>query len=247
MAGHSKWANIRRRKEAVDAKRGKIFTKLIKEIAVAVKEGGGPDAETNPRLRMAIANAKGANMPKDNIDRAIKKASGADATAYMETTYEGYAPHGIAVFVECTTDNINRTVADVRAIFNKYNGSLSVSGSVDYMFERKSVFSLKEPENFNKDEFELELIDAGAEEVEYEDGYISITGAMEDFGSIQNFLDSKKLELDNSELQRIPTTTVKLSNEEASQVMKMIDALEDNDDVQKVYHNLEVTEEMLEG
>lgn len=244
MAGHSKWANIKHRKGAQDAKRGKIFTKLIKEITVAAREGG-PDEETNPRLRLAIQNAKGQNMPKDNIERAIKKATGADAVDYTELSYEGYAPHGVAVFVETATDNQNRTVASVRSIFTKYGGSLSVSGSVDYMFERKGVFLIKGADDIDRDEIELELIDGGAEEVEFNEDLIHVTCAMEDFGNMQKKVDDLGLEVDNAELQRIPTTTVSLDDNQFQSVMKLIDALEDDDDVQKVYHNLDASEEQL--
>ena len=244
MAGHSKWANIKHRKSAQDAKRGKIFTKLIKEISVAAKEGGG-DVETNPRLRLAIQNAKGANMPKDNIERAIKKAIGADADDYQETTYEGYAPHGVAVFVECLTDNLNRTVSSVRASFNKYGGSLGVNGSVDYMCDRKGSFRILLPENYDEDELTLELIDGGAEDVEFEEESANITSSMEDFGSVNSKLEELGLEVENAELQRIPTTTVTLGDDEFQSVMKLIEALEDNDDVQKVYHNMDITDEQV--
>jgi len=245
MAGHSKWANIKRRKGAQDAKRAKIFTKLIKELTVASKEGG-PDPDANPRLRLAIQNAKGANMPKDTIERAINKGSGADAADYIDLTYEGYAPHGVAVFVECTTDNLNRTVSNVRAIFSKYGGNLGKNGEVEFLFDRKSVFILKAPEGVDQDEFVLELIDAGAEDVEFEEGYVHITGAMEDFGSLQNKLEAMNLETETAELQRIPTTMVELDNEAVVKVMKLIEALEDDDDVAKVYHNMEISEEQME-
>jgi len=244
MAGHSKWANIKHRKGAQDKKRGKIFTKLIKEISVAAREGGG-DPETNPRLRLAIQNAKGQNMPKDNIERAIKKATGDDSVEYFEPTYEGYAPHGVAVFVECATDNQNRTVASVRASFTKHGGSLGVNGSVDYMFDRKGIFLIKKTEGMDEDELSLELIDGGAEEVEFNEEYIHVTSAMEDFGNMQTKVEELGLESESAELERIPTTTVDLGDEEFAQVMKLIDALEDDDDVQKVYHNLEATEEQL--
>ncbi|MGK7388726.1 MAG: YebC/PmpR family DNA-binding transcriptional regulator [Candidatus Cyclobacteriaceae bacterium M2_1C_046] len=244
MAGHSKWANIKHRKGAQDAKRGKIFTKLIKEITVSAREGG-PDPETNPRLRLAIQNAKAQNMPKDNIERAISKAAGADAVEYTEYTYEGYAPHGIAVFVETATDNQNRTVASVRSIFSKYGGSLSVSGSVDYMFERKGVFLINKKEDANQDELTLELIDGGAQEVEFNEDLIHVTCAMEDFGNMQAKVDELGLDVDNAELQRIPTTTLSLTDDQFQSVIKLIDALEDDDDVQKVYHNLEATEEQM--
>ncbi len=246
MAGHSKWANIKHRKGAQDAKRGKIFTKLIKEITVASREGG-PEPDSNPRLRLAIQNAKGQNMPKDTIERAINKGQGNNAADYTELTYEGYAPHGVAVFVECATDNLNRTVSNVRSYFNKSGGSLGKNGSVEFLFERKGVFSLKLPEGgINLEEIELELIDGGMEEMEENEGYLTIYCAMEDFGALQDKLEELKLETEEAGLQRIPTTTVTLSNEQFQSVMKLIDKLEDDDDVQKVYHNLEVTEEQVE-
>lgn len=245
MAGHSKWANIKRRKGAQDAKRGKIFTKLIKEITVAARVGGA-DPEGNPRLRLAIQNAKGVNMPKDNIERAISKGAGADSEDYIETTYEGYASHGVAVFVETTTDNLNRTVSSVRSIFSKYGGSLGTNGSLEFIFDRKGVFSIPLPEGFDLDELTLELIDAGAEDIENADGYLHITCAMEDFGSLQRKLESLNIEAENAELQRVPNTTVELDNEALSTVMKLIDTLEDDDDVQKVYHNIEINEEQAE-
>ena len=175
MAGHSKWANIKHRKGAQDKKRAKQFTRAIKEITVAVKDGGGPDPETNPTLRNAIANAKGVNMPKDTIQRAIKKASGADAENYETVTFEGYGPHGIAIFVECTTDNTNRTVASVRSIFTKGGGSLGTNGSLEFLFDRKGVFLLeKEKLEMDIEALELELIEAGATEVEDNDDILVI-------------------------------------------------------------------------
>lgn len=245
MAGHSKWANIKRRKGAQDAKRGKMFTKLIKEIAVAAREGG-PDVEGNPRLRLAIQNAKGVNMPKDNIERAISKGSDVDAGDYVETTYEGYAPHGVAVFVETTTDNLNRTVASVRSAFAKYGGNLGTNGSLEFIFDRKGVFSVPEPEGMDLDVLTLDLIDAGAEEVELDNGYLNITCSMEDFGSLQRKLDSLSIEPENAELDRIPNTLVALDDEALAKVMKLIEVLEDDDDVQKVYHNIDITEEQME-
>ncbi|UII31997.1 YebC/PmpR family DNA-binding transcriptional regulator [Fulvivirga ulvae] len=245
MSGHSKWSTIKRKKGALDARRGKVFTKLIKEISVAVKEGGA-DPEANPRLRLAIQNAKGQNMPKENIERAIKKSDG-DGADYEELTYEGYAPFGVAVFVECTTDNLNRTVASVRSLFSKYGGSLGVNGSVDYMFERKGIFLIKQREDMDKDEFTLELIDGGAEDVSFNEDYIEVTSAMEDFGNMQEKLDELELEVETAELQRIPTTTVSLDNEQFEGVIKLIDALDDDDDVQKVYHNLEASESQMES
>ena len=172
MAGHSKWANIKRRKGAQDAKRGKAFTKLIKELTVAAKNGGA-DPEANPRLRLAIQNAKGANMPKDNIERAINKGAGSDSEDYIDTTYEGYGSHGVAVFVETTTDNLNRTVSAVRAAFSKYGGSLGTNGSLEFIFDRKGVFTFPEPQGNDLDELTLELIDGGADEIEMADGLFS--------------------------------------------------------------------------
>ena len=245
MAGHSKWANIKRRKGAQDAKRAKIFTKLIKEITVAAKEAGS-DPDGNPRLRLAIQNAKGANIPKDTIERAISKGAGADSEDYIDVTYEGSAPHGVAVFVECTTDNLIRTDAYVRAAFTKHGGSLGKNGSVEYMFDRKGVFIFPQPSSMDEDELTLELIDGGAEDVVFEDGLVQVTSAMEDFGSLQTKLDKLSIEPENAELQRIPTTTVSLDDEALLSVMKLIDVLEDDDDVSKFYHNADVTEEQME-
>lgn len=245
MAGHSKWANIKRRKGAQDAKRSKIFTKLIKEITVAAKEGGD-DPDANPRLRLAINNAKGANMPKDTIERAISKGAGADAESYTETTYEGYATNGVAVFVETMTDNLNRTVAGVRSAFTKHGGSLGTNGSLEFIFDRKGIFDFLVPEGADIDALTLEIIDAGAEEVEVDGGYMSVSCAMEDFGAIQRKLDELGIEAENAELQRIPNTRVPLEDEAFDQVYKLIEALEDNDDVQKVYHNIDATEQQME-
>jgi YebC/PmpR family DNA-binding regulatory protein len=245
MSGHSKWSTIKRKKGAIDAKRGKLFTKLIKEISIAAKEGGG-DPIGNPRLRLAIANAKGNNMPKDNIERAIKKATGSDADQYTESTYEGYASNGVAVFVECLTDNTNRTVSSVRAAFSKYGGNLGTNGSLEFIFDRKGVFNIVQTDGIDEDEFTLEMIDAGAEDVAFEDGYITVTCEMGDFGSIQKKIDELGIEAENAELQRIPNTLVALDDEAFSRVMKLIDVLEDNDDVQKVFHNMDITENQME-
>ena len=243
MAGHSKWANIRHRKGAQDARRAKVFTKLIKEITVAVKSGG-PDAETNPRLRLALQNARGQNMPKDNVERAINKASGADGTEYIETTFEGYGPDGVAVFVECATDNNTRTVANVRSYFRKYGGNLGKDGCLEFVFNRKGIFTL-EDEGLEEDEFTLEVIDGGAEDVEFEDGIVTITTEMEDFGTLQKKLGEMEIEPKEAGLQRIPTTMKEISKDTFETFSKLIDALEDDDDVQKVYHNVEFNEEFM--
>ena len=243
MAGHSKWANIKHRKGAQDKKRAKIFTRLLKEIAVATKEGG-PDPDANPRLRMAIQNAKKANVPKDNINKAVNKGSGDDGTTYEEATFEGYAPNGVAVFVECLTDNNNRTVANVRSYFNKYNGSLGKSGSVEYMFERKGVFIVK-TEGLDEEEFTLEMLDGGLEEIETVDGNFILTCAFEDYGTMNAKLEELKVEAESSSLERIPTTMVQLDTEAAKSVLKLIDVIEDDDDVQNLFHNMEMTDEIL--
>jgi YebC/PmpR family DNA-binding regulatory protein len=244
MSGHSKWSTIKRKKGAADAKRSKMFSKVVKEITVAVKEGGS-DPFGNPRLRMAIANAKGISMPKDNIERAISKGKDKDSADFSELTYEGYLTNGVAVYIEITTDNQQRTVSNVRAIFNKYGGSLGTNGSLNFLFERKGVFTIAKGE-VDQEEFELAMIDAGAEEIELEEDFFSITTAMEDFGKMQKTLEKMSIEPENAELQRIPLETVKLNDEDARKILKVIEIFEDDDDVQKVFHNLEISESMME-
>ncbi len=244
MSGHSKWSTIKRKKGAIDAKRGKIFTKIIKEIIIAAKEGGA-DIETNARLRLAVQNAKGANMPKDNIERAIKKASGAEAESFIETSFEGYGPCGVAVFVECLTDNNNRTVAAVRSSFNKYGGNLGTNGSLSFLFERKGIFNIRN-EGLNLEEVELEMIDAGAEDFDVDGDMITVTSAMEDFGSVNRKLNELGIEPEEAGLKRIPNDTKKLDLESAKKVLRLIDVLEDDDDIQFVYHNLEMTDELAD-
>ncbi len=246
MSGHNKWSTIKRKKGAADAKRSKIFSKIIKEITVAVKESG-PDADANPRLRVAIANAKGCSMPKDNIERAISKGKEKDAASFSELTYEGYLPHGIAVCVECTTDNAQRTISNVRAIFNKYSGNLGTTGSLSFLFDRKGVFTIAKKDDMDMDDFELETIDGGAEDIVEEDGVITVTTVMEDFGKMQKKLEEMKIEVENAELQRIPHETVTLELDSSKKIMKVIDAFEDDDDVQSVFHNMELTEELMEA
>lgn len=247
MAGHSKWANIKHRKGAQDKKRAKQFTRAIKEITVAVKEGGGPDPETNPSLRNAVQNAKGVNMPKDTIERAIKKASGADADNYETVTFEGYGPNGIAIFVECTTDNTNRTVASVRSIFSKNAGSLGTNGSLEFLFDKKGVFTL-EKEKIEKDleELELELIEGGASKFEKEDEFLTVYTEFTDFGLMSSKLEELELEPKNSEVQRIPINTVELPVDDAIKILNLVEKFEDDDDVQNVYHNLEITDDLIE-
>ena len=244
MSGHSKWSTIKRKKGAADAKRSKMFSRASKEIQLAARDGG-PDPDMNPALRVAIANAKGLNMPKDNIDRAISKAS-KDSDGLQEATFEGYAPHGIAVFVECLTDNNNRTVSNIRAIFTKRGGSLGTNGSVSFLFDRKGVITVPRGE-LDPEEFELEIIDAGVEDIELEEDAFIITTALEDFGAVQKKLDELNIEAENAELQWIPHETKQLEQEDALKVLKIIEEFEDNDDVQNVYHNLELTDSLIEA
>ena len=247
MAGHSKWANIRHRKGAQDAKRGKIFTKLVKEISVAVKVGGSPDPDFNPRLRTAIINARAQSMPKDNIDRAIKKASGAGGEDYIETNFEGYGPDGVAVFVECATDNNTRTVANVRMHFNKNGGNLGKDGCLQFIFNHKGVFVISLTEDQDPDDLMLELIEAGAEDYEVEGEIMTVYTDMTSFGAVQKHLQEVEIEPKEAGLQRIPTMNKALNTDNLPTFMKLIDALEDDDDVQKVYHNAEIDEAALES
>jgi YebC/PmpR family DNA-binding regulatory protein len=218
----------------------KAFTRIGREIAIAVKDGG-TDPNYNPRLRLAIQNAKAANMPKANVENAIKKASEKDAAAYEELIYEGYAPHGIALVVETATNNTNRTVANVRHIFSKYGGNLGTSGSVDYMFSRKGVFKI-EREGIDQEELELELIDHGLEDLHVEDDKIVLQCEFADYGSLQKALEAKELEVKESELVRIPGHTTKLTDEQAEQVILLIDKMEEDEDVTNVFHNMDESE-----
>jgi YebC/PmpR family DNA-binding regulatory protein len=214
----------------------KAFTRIGKDIAIAVKQGG-PLPENNPKLRMAIQNAKGANMPKDRVEAAIKRASSKEEKDFQEVTYEGYASHGVPIIVECATDNPTRTVANVRLHFSKNGGSMGNSGSVSFMFERRGVFKF-DLAKLNLDELELDLIDAGAEDIEKNEDGIVIYTKFTEFGHMQKFLESKHLEAKSSELQYIPATTKELSEAEQDEVLKLIEALESDDDVQTVFHNL---------
>jgi YebC/PmpR family DNA-binding regulatory protein len=214
----------------------KTFTRLGKDIVMAVKEGG-PDPDSNSRLRAVVQNCKTANMPKDNVLRAIKRATDKDTSDYKEVIYEGYGPHGIAVLVETATDNTNRTVASVRSYFNKCNGSLGTSGSVVFMFERTCNFKIAAA-NHNVEELEFELIDFGANEVFAEDEFIMIYGDFENFGSIQKALEEKGIEIESSGFERIPNDTVKLTEEQEADIDKLLEKFEEDDDVQNVYHTM---------
>jgi len=246
MSGHSKWSTIKRKKGALDAKRSKIFTKIVKEIMVAVRVGGNSDPEANPRLRLAIQSGKAVNLPKENIQRAIQKAEG--GANLEEYTFEGYATGGVAVFVECLTDNTNRTISNVRLLFTKYGGSLGNIGSLSFLFQREGVFEIKrEKIKMPLDEFELEIIDAGVRDMSIEDDFVELTCPLEDFGNVQKKLEDMKVDIENAELQRIPTDTKKLEVTDALKVLKLIDALEDDDDVSKVFHNLEMTDDIADA
>lgn len=242
MSGHSKWSTIKRKKAAADQKRGKIFTKLIKEITVAARQGGG-DIDGNPRLRLAVDNAKSANMPMDNIERAINKAIGAvEGANYLELTYEGYGPGGVAILIESVTDNKNRTVAEVRHGLTKYGGSLGESGSVAWMFDRKGVITMPAQGKSEDDLMEL-ILDAGAEDIQGEDDYFEITSTVEDFETVRKTIVDAGLEVENASLQWIAKNSVEVSGESSEKLMKMIDMIEDSDDVQNVYTNADFTEE----
>jgi YebC/PmpR family DNA-binding regulatory protein len=244
MSGHNKWSTIKRKKGALDAKRSKIFSRIIKEITVAVKEGG-PDPDGNPRLRLAISNAKGASMPKENITRAINKGSDKDAANYLELTYEGYAPNGIAIYLECTTDNQQRTISNIRSYFNKFGGSLGTNGSLTFLFDRKGIFNIPKG-TIDMDMFEMEAIDAGAEDIQIEDDMITVTTAMEDFGVMMKKLEEINIEPESAELQRLPKTLVKVDIEAAKKALRLIDLFEDDDDISNVFHNLELTDELMD-
>jgi YebC/PmpR family DNA-binding regulatory protein len=227
------------------SKMAKTFTRIGKDIVIAVKEGGA-STETNSRLRQVMQNAKAANMPKDNVLRAIKKASSKDTANYEEITLEGYAVNGIAVFVDCATNNNNRTVADVRSYFSKCDGALGTNGSLEFIFNRKGVFTIaKENINSSLDDLEMELIDGGLEELEIDEEAITVYCNFTDFSNMQKKIEDLGIEIQNSELQRIPITTKTISASEAEKVIKLLDLLEENDDVQQVFHNMVLTEEIL--
>ena len=218
----------------------KTFTRIGKDIVMAVKEGG-PDPDSNSRLRVVIQNAKAANMPKDNVERAIKRASDKDTADYKEVLFEGYAPHGIAVLIETATDNNNRTVANIRSYFTKLNGSLGTSGSVEFMFDHKVSFKIEKPE-MDLEELELEFIDHGVEEVFEEDGHVVLYAPFESFGSIQSALEEGPYEIISSEFDRIPQVTKDLDGEAAEEVNKLLEKIEEDDDVQNVYHSMNQTD-----
>ncbi|MDP2362367.1 MAG: YebC/PmpR family DNA-binding transcriptional regulator [Ignavibacteria bacterium] len=241
MSGHSKWATIKRKKAVLDSKRGKIFTKLIKEITIAAREGGG-DVNGNPRLRLAVDNAKAQNMPQDNIERAIKKATGElEGVTFHELTYEGYGPAGVAVLVEVATDNKNRTVAEVRHLFSKNGGSMGENGSVAWMFDRKGIISL--PAEGKKEDDVMEIVlEAGADDLTTEEDYFEVQTTVESFETVRRTLVDKNFNIENASLQWIAKNMIDVKGEDAEKVMKMIEGLEDLDDVQNVYSNADIVE-----
>jgi len=241
MAGHSPWKNIQHRKGAQDAKKGKVFTKLLKEITIAVKKGGGPNAEFNPRLRLALQNARGSNVPKDNIERAIKRATGEGEAELIEVVFEAYGPEGSGIYIECTTDNNTRTVSNIRSYLNKFGGNLGKENCLQFVFEKKGIITVSKAK-LDEETFQLEMIDAGADDVVLEEDIFTITTAPENFLSVQKKLGELNIDVVEGAIQMLPTTTKKLSEESFSKFMKLLDNIEDDDDVQKVYHNVEFDE-----
>ncbi len=245
MSGHSKWSTIKRKKGANDAKRGAIFTTLAKNIAITAREGGG-DPDTNFSLRLAIDKARAANMPKDNIERAIRRGTGEDkdAEAFERLVYEGYGPHGVALVLECVTDNRNRTVADVRHALNRAGGSLGESGSVAWQFAQKAYFSFEMGSRSEDEVFEM-AADAGADDVVFDEGWAEIFGPADAFKKISDRLRAAGIQAEEAELRMIPTNEMELGVSETLQVMRLIETLEELDDVQKVESNLKITDAAL--
>jgi YebC/PmpR family DNA-binding regulatory protein len=246
VSGHSKWSTIKRKKGAADAKRGKIFTKLIKEIMVAARMGGG-DIDGNPRLRSAVNAAKSENMPKDNIERAIKKGTGdIDGVVYDEILYEGYGPGGVAVLVETMTDNKNRTVADVRHFFSKNNGNLGESGCVAWMFDQRGVISV-DAEGVDEEQLMELALEAGAEDVVDEEDTFQIYTAPEDFNTVVEQLEKSGIKMSEANISMVPKNTIEVTEEKtASNLLRLLESLEDHDDVQKVHANFDIPEELME-
>lgn len=243
MSGHSKWHNIQQAKGKADAARGKIFTKIGREIAVAVK-AGGPDPASNAALRAVIDKAKANNMPKDNINRSIQKASGElGSINYESIVYEGYGTNGVAVIVEALTDNKNRTGGEVRHIFDKAGGSLGTSGCVSYMFDTKGVITVEKKAGMDDDEMMMTALDAGAEDFDADDDYYEIITSPPDFASVRDAISTAGIEYASAEIRHIPQNTIRLEAEDRDKLLKMLDAFEDNDDVQEVYHNAEYDED----
>jgi YebC/PmpR family DNA-binding regulatory protein len=244
MSGHSKWASIKHKKGALDAKRGKLFTKLIREITVSARQGGGK-VETNPRLRLAIQRAKDANMPQDNIERGIKKGTGElEGVSYEEVTYEGYGPGGIAIMVEVLTDNKNRASGEIRNIFSKRGGNMAGQGSVNWMFEKKGYIVVNK-EDIEEDKLMSIVLEAGAEDLKTEETTYGITTSPSDFESVKKALEDNNVKIDASEISNIPKNTIKITGENAKKVVGLVNELEDHDDVQSVCANFDIPDEIL--
>jgi YebC/PmpR family DNA-binding regulatory protein len=246
MSGHSKWSTIKHKKGAADKKRAKVFTKLIKEITVAARMGGG-DPGANPRLRRAIDSAKTQNMPKDNVDRAIKKGTGdMDGVNYEEILYEGYGPGGVAVMVECLTDNKNRTIADVRYIFNKAGGNVGTDGCVAWMFDKKGVITISK-EHADEETLMEVALEAGAEDIKDEGETFDVLTAPEDFDAVKDAIDGAQIPCEVAEISMVPQNTTAVSGKEAEQMIRFMEALDDNDDVQNFYTNADIPDEAFDA
>jgi len=245
MSGHSHWATIRRKKGAADAKRGQIFTRLAREIAIAAREGGG-DSDSNFRLQLAIDRARSQNMPKENIERAIKRGTGESKEGYAleEVLYEGYAPHGIALLMLVVTDNRNRSVAEIRHILNRYGGNMAEAGSVSWQFKRISFFGFEQNKISQDKIFEL-AVEAGADDVTFDDNWVEIVGPVEAFKDISDALKAAAIIPEEAELRYSPTTEIELNDDDTVQILRLIDVMDELDDVQSVFHNLSVTESAL--
>ena len=245
MSGHSKWASIKHKKGAADAKRGKVFTKLIRELTVAAREGGG-NPEANSRLRLAIQRARDANMPADNIERGIKKGTGElEGVSYENVSFEGYAPGGVAIIVEGLTDNKNRTTSEVRSVFTKRGGNMAGAGSVAFQFEKKGVFMVKR-EDAKEDELMEVALESGAEDLTSDEDYYQIICAPQDFDKVRTALTGKNVKVESSELNMVPKNEVKIAGiETARKILTLVEELEDNDDVQNVYANFDIPDEIV--
>ncbi len=244
MSGHSKWSTIKHKKGAADAKRGKIFTKVIKEITVSARIGGG-DADGNPRLRLAVQKAKEVNMPQENVTRAIKKGTGElEGIQYEETIYEGYGPGGVAIFMEVMTDNKNRTVGELRATLGKNGGNMGENGCVAWIFEQKGLITVKTSEKGEEELLEF-VIEAGGDDMQIVDDYYEITTSAESFESVRKSIEDAGIKTQSSELTRIPQNTVNVEEKHCKSLLRLMDTLEDHDDIQKVYSNFDITDEMV--
>lgn len=244
MSGHNKWAKVKHVKAKQDAIRGRVFTRIIKEITIAARNGGGDEA-ANPRLRKAIQDAKAANMPANNIERAIKKGTGElEGVSYEEATYEGYAPGGAALIVDVVTDNKNRTVADIRHIFSKHGGNMGESGSVAWMFEKKGIFTVTTEGKSEDDLLEI-VLECGAEDLKFDSESSDILSAPSDFDAVKTALEAKGLKIEKAETGMYPKNTIKIEAKDAAQLLRFMDAIEDHDDVQHVYSNFDIDDEVL--